>query len=218
MDFHFRVIEQNVPLLIKGLQLTLQITLIALVIGVVLGAAFCAVRLSSSSAFDRMVRGYVLFFRSTPEMILIFWGYFCIPFIFDIRVSGMWIGSIVLGMVTAAYLTEIFRAGIQAVPDGEVEAARALGLHGYPLWRFVIIPQAMRLMVPPLVNYFTELLKNTSLLSGIGVAELALQAYLVGGQTYRYVEMLTAVAFIYFAIIFPLSILSRRLEYAEAGR
>ena len=215
MDFQFRVIEQNMPLLLQGLWVTLQITLVAVVLGVTLGALLCAGRLSASRGLDRFVRGYVLFFRATPEMVLIFWGYFCVPLIFNIKVSGLWTGSVALGLVTAAYLAEIFRAGIQAVPKGEVEAGRALGVKGYPLWRFVILPQALRLMVPPLVNYFTELLKNTTLLSGIGVAELALQAYLVGGQTFRYVEMLSAIALIYFAIIFPLSVLSRRLEHRE---
>ncbi len=101
---------------------------------------------------------------------------------------------------------------------GEIEAATALGISGYARWRFIILPQALRLMVPPLVNYFTELLKNTTLLSGIGVAELALQAYLLGGQTFRYVEFLSAIALIYFAVIFPASLLSRRLEHRQVPR
>jgi His/Glu/Gln/Arg/opine family amino acid ABC transporter permease subunit len=218
MEFHYKVVLQNYPLLIDGLWITVQVTLIALVIGILLGTAICAMRLSGARAADRIAAAYIVFFRATPEMVLIFWGYFCIPLIFQLRVSGLWTGSIVLGLVTAAYLAEIFRAGIKAVPKGEVEAATALGLKFRPKWRFVILPQAMRLMVPPLVNYFTELLKNTSLLSGIGVAELALQAYLLGGQTYRYVEFLSAIALIYFAIIFPLSLLSRRLEHSEVRR
>ncbi len=216
MDFRYQIIGQNWPLLIEGLWITLQVTGIALTIGIILGAALCAIRLSGRRLSDRFASGYILFFRATPEMVLIFWGYFCVPLIFQIRVSGLWTGSITLGLVTAAYLAEIFRAGVMAVPKGQIEAATSIGLRGYPKWRFVILPQALRLMVPPLVNYFTELLKNTTLLSGIGVAELALQAYLLGGQTYRYVEFLSAIALIFFAIIFPLSLLSRRLEHREA--
>ncbi len=218
MEFHYKVVLQNYPLLIEGFWITVQVTLIALTIGILLGAAICATRLSGKRALDRTASAYIFFFRATPEMVLIFWAYFCIPLIFQLRVSGLWSGSIVLGLVTAAYLAEIFRAGINAVPQGEIEAATALGLKFSPKWRFVILPQAMRLMVPPLVNYFTELLKNTTLLSGIGVAELALQAYLLGGQTFRYVEFLSAIALIYFAIIFPLSLLSRRLEHREVQR
>ena len=215
MEFQYKVVLQNYPLLIEGFWITVQVTLIALTIGVLLGAAICSLRLGGNRMFDRLAAGYILFFRATPEMVLIFWGYFCVPLIFQLKVSGLWTGSITLGLVTAAYLAEIFRAGINAVPKGEVEAATALGLKAYPKWRFIILPQAMRLMVPPLVNYFTELLKNTTLLSGIGVAELALQAYLLGGQTFRYVEFLSAIALIYFAIIFPLSLLSRQLEHRE---
>ena len=218
MEFQFKVITQNYPLLIQGFWITMQVTLIALVIGIVLGAIFCAMRLNGGRTLDRIAAGYIVFFRATPEMVLIFWGYFCVPLIFQMKVSGLWAGSATLGLVTAAYLAEIFRAGINAVPRGEFEAATALGLKGYPKWRFIILPRALRLMVPPLVNYFTELLKNTTLLSGIGVAELALQAYLLGGQTFRYVEFLSAIALIYFAIIFPLSLLSRRLEHHEVRR
>ena len=212
MDFRLGVVLANYPPLLEGVVLTLWAAAVALSIGVVLGALGCAVRLSERPLLDRAVRGYVLFFRTTPEMVLIFWGYFCVPYLFKLKVSGFWIGAVVLGLVAAAYLTEIFRAGVHAVPRGQVEATLALGLRRYPRWRFVILPQALRLMVPPLVNYFTELLKNTTLLSSIGVAELALQAYLLGGQTYRYVEFLSAIALIYFAIIFPLSMASRRLE------
>lgn len=212
MDFRLQVVLSNYPPLLEGVVLTLWAAAVALTIGVVLGALGCAVRLSGRPLFDRIARGYVLFFRTTPEMVLIFWGYFCVPYLFKLKVSGFWTGSIVLGLVAAAYFTEIFRAGVQAVPRGQVEASLALGLGRYPRWRFVILPQALRLMVPPIVNYLTELLKNTTLLSSIGVAELALQAYLLGGQTYRYVEFLSAIALVYFAIIFPLSMASRRLE------
>lgn len=218
MDFQLRVILNHYPLLLEGLRLTLLIAAVALLTGVVLGALLCALRLGRGRLASAAARAYIAFFRVTPEMILIFWGYFCIPMLFAQKVSGFWTGSLVLGLVAAAYLAEIFRAGIIAVPAGETEAARALGLRGVPLWRLVILPRALRLMVPALVNYFTELLKNTSLLSAIGVAELALQAYLLGGQTFRYVEFLSAIALLYFAIIFPFSLWSRRLEQPRRPR
>jgi ABC-type amino acid transport system permease subunit len=161
--------------------------------------------------------GFIQFFRTTPEMILIFWGYYCLPLLLDWQISGFWTGSLVLGLVAAAYLAEIFRAGIEAIPRGQWEAARALGLHAYPLWRRVVLPQSLRLMVPPFVNYFTELVKNTTLLSAIGVGELSLQAYLLGGQTFRYVEFLTVIAFGYFLVIFPATVLARRLERGAAN-
>ncbi len=212
MEFNWRIIIQNSDLLVQGVIMTFQIILISLIVGVIFGSVICAVRLSKFNTLAKIAAGYILFFRSTPEMILIFWGYFCVPMIFEIRVSGLWTGSVTLGLVTAAYLAEIFRAGFNSVPVGQIEAATALGLKLFPRWRFIIAPQLLRIMVPPMFNYFTELVKNTSLLSGIGVAELALQAYLLGGQTFRYVEFLSAIAVLYFLIIFPLSFISRKLE------
>lgn len=217
MKFNLAILVQHYPPLITGLVLTLVIALIALSIGIVGGGLLCAARLSKQRALNRLAYGFIVFFRVTPEMILIFWAYYCVPLVFGLRVSGLWAGSVTLGLVAAAYLAEIFRAGILALPRGQTEAAWSLGMRGAALWRFVVLPQALRLMVPAFMNYFTELMKNTTLLSAIGVGELALQAYLLGGQTYRYLEFLSAIALVYFLLIFPFSLASRRLEHrAEA--
>lgn len=212
MEFNTGVLAQHWPLLLQGLRMTVAATAVALAIGIVGGALFCALARSRRPWATRTARAYIHFFRVTPEMILIFWGYFCLPELLGLQLSGFWTGAGTLGLVAAAYLAEIFRAGIQAVPKGQWEAARALGLHAVPLWGRIVLPQALRLMIPPFVNYFTELMKNTTLLSAIGVGELALQAYLLGGQTFRYVEFLTAIAIGYFLVIFPTSLLARRLE------
>lgn len=217
MDYNWNVVFRNYELLIQGLAITVQVTLISVLIGFLIGGVVCAARLSKTNLIKNFAIGYILFFRATPEMILIFWAYFCVPMIFEFKVSGFWTGSVALGLVTAAYLAEIFRAGFNAIPVGQLEAADSLGLKFYVKWRFIITPQLMKIMIPPLFNYFTELLKNTSLLSGIGVAELALQAYLLGGQTFRYVEFLSAIAILYFLMIFPLSFISRKLELKGAN-
>ena len=217
MDYNWNVVFRNYDLLIQGLAITVQVTLISVLIGFLFGGIVCAARLSKTNLIKNLAIGYILFFRATPEMILIFWAYFCVPMIFEFKVSGFWTGSVALGLVTAAYLAEIFRAGFNAIPVGQIDAADSLGLNFYVKWRFIIAPQLMKIMIPPLFNYFTELLKNTSLLSGIGVAELALQAYLLGGQTFRYVEFLTAIAILYFLMIFPLSFISRKLELKGAN-
>tara|TARA_B100000900_G_scaffold222497_1_gene188862 strand:+ start:198 stop:851 length:654 start_codon:yes stop_codon:yes gene_type:complete len=217
MDYNWNVVFRNYELLIQGLAITVQVTLISVLIGFLIGGIVCSARLSKTNLIKNFAKGYILFFRATPEMILIFWAYFCVPMIFEFKVSGFWTGSVALGLVTAAYLAEIFRAGFNAIPVGQLEAAESLGLKFYVKWRFIITPQLMKIMIPPLFNYFTELLKNTSLLSGIGVAELALQAYLLGGQTFRYVEFLSAIAILYFLMIFPLSFISRKLELKGAN-
>ena len=217
MTFQWDLLARYWPVLLQGLWVTLAVAVVGLSIAILGGALICAARRSDRAALSAAARAYIAFFRITPEVVLIFWAYFCIPLITGWRVSGFWAGSITLGLIGAAYLAEIFRGGIETVPKGQNEAAMALGLRAWPRWRKIVLPQALRFSVPPLVNYFTEFLKNTTLLSAIGVSELSLQAYLLGGQTFRYVEFLTAIAFVYFALIFPFSLLSRRLELRHAG-
>lgn len=217
MSFQWDLLARYWPVLLQGLWVTLAVAAVGLTIAILGGALICAARRSDRAALSGAARAYIAFFRITPEVVLIFWAYFCIPLITGWRVSGFWAGSVTLGLIGAAYLAEIFRGGIETVPKGQSEAAMALGLRAWPRWRKIVLPQALRFSVPPLVNYFTEFLKNTTLLSAIGVSELSLQAYLLGGQTFRYVEFLTAIAFVYFALIFPFSLLSRRLELRHAG-
>ncbi|MBX3598907.1 MAG: amino acid ABC transporter permease [Rhizobiaceae bacterium] len=204
--------------LIDGARITLAITLVGAIIAISGGSAICAMRISSYRTLRAFARANILFFRVTPEVILIFWAYYCIPLIFDTTVSGFWSGSVVLGLIGAAYLAEIFRAGIAAVPRGQSEAAEALGLKAFPKWTFVILPQALKLVIAPLVNYFSEFLKNTTLLSAIGVMDLSLQAYLLGGQTFQYLSFLSAIAIIYFAMIFPVTLYARHLEAKLSDR
>lgn len=212
MTFHTGVLYAHYPALLSGLMVTCLATLIALSIGLVVGALLVALRLSGGRWARRFVDGYLTFFRTTPEMVLIFWAYFCLPVVLGIQMSGLVAGSLSLGLVTAAYLAEIFRAGIQSVPKGQFEAGRALGLTAFPLWTRVVLPQGVPLMTPPFINYLTELIKNTTLLAAIGVAELAYEAYNLGAQTFRYFEFITAIGLGYFIVIFPISLLSRRLE------
>jgi His/Glu/Gln/Arg/opine family amino acid ABC transporter permease subunit len=212
------LILRNSGALIDGAKITLAITLAGAIIAIVGGSVVCAMRISSASALRALARTYILFFRITPEVILIFWAYYCIPLIFATTVSGFWSGTVVLGLIGAAYLAEIFRAGIEAVPKGQKEAAEALGLKAFPKWSFVVLPQALKMVIAPLVNYFSEFLKNTTLLSAIGVMDLTLQAYLLGGQTYQYITFLSAIAIIYFAMIFPVTLYARHLEARLSNR
>jgi ABC-type amino acid transport system permease subunit len=156
-------------------------------------------------------------------MVVVFWVYFCLPLILTIRLSAIACGLIALSLYASAFLAEIFRAGVQSVPKGQIEAAHTLGLHPAALWLKIIIPQATKNMLQPFMNFLTELLKASALLSAIGVAELVYRASIIGGQTYRYFELLTAIAVLYFVIIFPISLIARnweaRVELARnAGR
>lgn len=212
MRFDPAFIWRHADVLFAGLLVTLQILAVGGAIAIVGGALVCAARIGAGALMRRIAIGYIVFFRTTPEVILIFWAYYCVPFVFGARVSGFWAGTITLGLIGAAYVAEILRGGIASVPKGQREAAASLGLPGYPTWRCVILPQALRLSVPPFVNYFTEFLKNTTLLAAIGVADLALAAFTLGGQTYRHFEFLTAIAILYVLMILPVSLYARTLE------
>ena len=212
MRFDPAFIWLHADVLLFGLLVTLSILAVGGVIAVVGGAFVLAARIGMGALMRRLSIGYIVFFRTTPEVVLIFWAYYCIPFVFDQRLTGFWAGSITLGLIGAAYLAEILRGGIDAVPKGQREAAISLGLPAYATWRCIILPQALRLSVPPFVNYFTEFLKNTTLLAAIGVADLALAAFTLGGQTYRHFEFLTAIAILYFLMILPVSLYARTLE------
>jgi ABC-type amino acid transport system permease subunit len=166
----------------------------------------------------QLATNFIDFFRTIPEMVLIFWVYSCLPLLFDLRLSAETCGILALSLYSGAFLAEIFRAGILAVPREQIEGALALGLPKIPVWRFVILPQAIRRMMPAFVNFLTELIKASSLLSAIGITELVYQASTLGAQTFRYVEFLSAIALLYFLIILPFSLYSRRSEMVLVRR
>ena len=212
MEFDVGLIVRNAPVLLEGLWITLAALGMSLAIGVPIGLVLCGFKLGGGQAARRFAGGYVTVFRTIPEMVLIFWMFYCLPSITGQRVSGLFAGSLALGLVAGAYLCEIFRAGVQSVGSGQWEAARALSLPRSALWLRVIVPQAGRLAIPPLINLLTELLKGTTLLATIGVADLALKAYVLGAQTFRYFEFLTAIAIAYFIVIFPIARFAARVE------
>ncbi len=218
MEFDTTVITRNAGLLGQGLVLTLWITGASLLAGMALGLPIAAARMHPRAIAQRAARAYIAFFRTTPELVLIFWAYFCLPPIFGLRLSAPVSGILSLSLVCGAYMAEIFRAGVESVPRGQVEAGRALGLSSLAIWITILLPQAVRRMMPALLNYLTELLKNSTLLAGIGVAELAYQAYTLGAMTYRYMELLSSIAIIFFIVIFPLSLAARGVESRMARR
>lgn len=212
MDLNFNVVLNNLPALWQAAQITLFSFVIALAIGLPIGIMLCGLRLRPRGLSGRLAQAYITMFRAIPEMVLIFWMFYCLPPLLDFRISGLLSGSLALGLVTGAYLAEIFRGGVQSVSAGQWEASDALTLPRHAIWLRVVVPQAARLAIPPFINYMTELLKGTTLLATIGVADLAFRSYVLGAQTFRYFEFLTAIAILYFLIIFPVA---RFAEYVE---
>ena len=210
MTFDLNLILRNLPALAHGAAMTLLIVLCALAIGIPGGITVCALERHRNGALRAFGRIYVNVFRNTPEVVVIFWVYYCLPQILGLRMSGFTTGVLALGMAGAAFMAEIFRAGIEAVPRAQSEAAQALGLPPLVRWAFVVLPQALRVMLPNLLNYLIELMKHSTLLSAIGVAELAHAAFAIGGQTFRYFEFFTAIGIFFLAMILPISLLERR--------
>jgi His/Glu/Gln/Arg/opine family amino acid ABC transporter permease subunit len=212
MHFDSSVIWQNLPALLSGIWLTIVIVVLSLLVGTVIGLVVCGGMLLGGPIVSRLSGAYVGLFRALPEPIIIFWLYYCAPLILNEKLSAFETGAIALAIPSGAYLAETFRAGILAVPVGQIEAGRAIGLSGIWLIWDVIGPQAARTMIPPMLGIVTLLIKNSALVSAIGVEELFYHATVLGGQTFHYFEFMTVTAGIYFCLIVPLSALLQRYE------
>jgi His/Glu/Gln/Arg/opine family amino acid ABC transporter permease subunit len=218
MSFDTSLLWQNFPVLASGVWMTLALVIVSLAIGIVIGLIICAGMLLGRGIAYYMSASYVALFRALPEPVIIFWLYYCAPLILNTKLSAFEAGTIALAIPTGAYLAEIFRAGIEAVPRGQFEAARAVGLSPISVVWDVVAPQALRMMIPPMLGISTILIKNSALVSAIGVGELFYQAMVLGGQTLRYFEFLTAIAIMYFALILPLSLLVQHQERRLLGK
>lgn len=212
MTFDVSAVIDAFPVLLGGLRTTLILVLASLAIGIAIGAVGCFGRLLGTGPLAWLAGAYVGVFRGIPETVLIFWIYFCGPLVLDVRLSDLGSGILALSLVSGAYLTEIFRAGVNAVPYGQTEAARALGLSPYRRARHVVVPQALRIMLPTFIGFITILLKNSALVSAIGVGELFYHAMTLSTKNYKYFEIYTAVGIMYFLLIFPLSLAARNAE------
>lgn len=212
MSFDASVIWQNWPLLLAGVGLTIVLVVVALAVGIVIGLLACAGSLLGSGFAYHLSVAYIGLFRGLPETVIVFWLYYCAPLILNTKLSAFEAAVIALSIPSGAYLAEIFRAGIEAVPRGQIDAARAIGLSPFWLAWDVVGPQALRMMIPPMLGIVAILIKNSALVSAIGVEELFYRATVLSGQTFRHFELLTAAAVIYFLMILPLSILVQRQE------
>ncbi|MEH1949071.1 MAG: ABC transporter permease subunit [Nostoc sp.] len=211
------VVLQAFPRLLQGALITLQLTILSVVFGLIGGSLIGIVRLSDIAPVRWLARAYVDFFRGTPLLVQIFMIYFGFPailqefgwtFSFD-RLSA---GVIALSLNSAAYIAEVVRAGIQSIEPGQAEAAKSLGLSSVQTMSYVIFPQAFRRMIPPLGNEFISLLKDTSLVSVIGFEELLRKGQLIVADNYRAFEIYAGVAVVYLCLTLLSSQAFSRLE------
>ncbi len=199
------------PLLLRGLVVTVQATLVGSVVAMVLGLVFALLRRSRLAVVRVVTGGFVEFVRSTPLLVQLYFLFFVLPSL-GITLSGFQAGVIGLGVHYATYTSEVYRAGIEGVPRGQWEAATALNLPTSRVWRSVILPQAIPRVLPALGNYVIAMFKETPLLSAITVLEMLAVAKALGGQTFRYLEPLTLVGLLFLLVSLPASLTVRRLE------
>ncbi|WP_324013421.1 MULTISPECIES: amino acid ABC transporter substrate-binding protein/permease [unclassified Microbacterium] len=209
----FSVAAKYWPALMEGLWLTILSTIIAIIAAFVLGIVFGFGRISKIAPYRWIATAYVYVFRGTPILVQAFFVFFAVPQLFPgLQFNPFVAGAITLSLNTGAYMTEVIRGGIQAVDPGQAEASRSLGLGHAKTMQKVVLPQAFRIMIPSFVNQGIITLKDTSLLSVIGLAELTFQSRQIIASTYLSAQVLTIVAVIYFVVITLLTVLANRLE------
>ena len=193
------------------LRLTLGITAAASVVAVTLGLALALARGSGARSVSWPTYGFVEFIRSTPIPIQLFFVYYALPAV-GVRLSALATGILVLGVHYACYMSEVYRAGIEAVPRGQWEACVALSLPTWRTWRAVILPQVVRRVLPSTGNQVIALFKETPFLIVIGVLEMVTVANQLAATRYRYIEPITIAGLIFLAASYPTSVLLRKLE------
>lgn len=220
-DFDFDVIQRSWVYLFKeGMTFTLTLTAMAMVGGIFFGTLLAMMRLSKFKALSMFAAGYVNLVRSIPLLLVIFWFYFLVPYIgawiigspTPIKVGAFWSSVITFTMFEAAYYSEIMRAGIQAIPRGQVWAGYALGLNYWQTMGTIVLPQAFRNMLPILLTQTIILFQDTSLVYVLSITDFLGAAAKVAQRDGRLVEMYTFAALVYFVICFGLSLLVKRLQ------
>lgn len=198
-------------LLLDSFLTTLLLSTIAVVVGTFVGATVAVLRTLNVGILNIVLRAYVELFRGTPLLMQLFFVYFGLPML-GVNVDKFWAAFSAISLYTGAYVAEVFRAGVEAVPRGQVEAATALGLSFGQRLTYVICPQALRVSLPPLVGVYVSVIKDTSLATVIGYNELMRRAMELVLQYGRPLEILLTVGILYFIICFPISKFSEWLE------
>jgi len=216
--FNLRVLGQTWPLLLEGLRVTILLGVTSIVLGIAGGLLLALLRLYGPKAARGGAAGYIDLFRAIPLLVLLVVIYYALPFV-GIRLTSFAAATAALSLVSSAYAAEIFRAGIEAVPSGQFEAARAIGLHWWPMMRLVVLPQAVRIVVPPMTGNCINVVKDTALASVVAMPDLLKQATQAQALAANPTPLIGA-ALVYIALLLPLVRLVARLErrFAAARR
>ena len=204
--------------LVEAARWTIVLSMIAFVGGAIIGLPIALMRVSKSRVLRGLASGYIQLIQGTPLLIVLFLSYFGLG-ILGYKLDPLVAAGISFTIYAAAFLGEIWRGCIEAVPKTQWEASDCLGLNSFQQYAYVILPQAMRIAIPPTVGFMVQIVKNTSLASVIGFVELARAGQIVNNSTFEPFVIFSSVAAIYFVLCYPLSVAARTLERkANAGR
>jgi len=216
MEWSFAPVIANLDILLLGLLNTLKVTGLALSLGVPLGLALALMRLSQVRPVSMVSAFIIEFFRTTPPLVQLFWFFFAFPILFNINMTPYLAAVVTFSIQSSAFFAEIFRSGIQSIDHGQWEGSKAIGMSRNQSLRRVILPQAVKRMIPAFMERSIELLKTTTLVSTIAYTDLMYQANSIAQSTFRPLEVYTVVALIYFVLIFAFSQLSIIIEHRLA--
>jgi polar amino acid transport system permease protein len=216
--FRWDVIAGNLDFILSGLQLTVLISATALVFALIGGLALALLDLSRFAALRALGLAIGEIIRNTPILVQLLWVYYVLPIVFDIGISSLAAISIGLSVYMAAFISEVYRAGIQAVPKGHREAAQVLGLTSFQSFRRIVLPQAVRMTLPPLASNFVQLIKFSSLGAVVSVSEITRRGMELSSATFRPLEIFSFIALVYFCICWPLAMAIRLWERRLARR
>jgi polar amino acid transport system permease protein len=198
--------------LVAAVRWTLLLSLVALIGGGVLGLLIAILRTTSSRFLRLLTSGYIQLFQGTPVLMQLFVFYYGLAVLFDLQVDAWPAVALAFTLYSGAFLGEIWRGSIQAIPRTQWEASACLSLGYFQQLRFVILPQAMRISIPPTVGFLVQLIKNTSIAAIIGFVEVTRAGQLIVNVTFQPMVVYPLVAALYFAVCWPLSLLARNLE------
>lgn len=211
-DWNFNVIFSHKQAFVSGALVTLELAVLTIFFGTIIGFIFYLLKDSDNKIISEITRWIIEILRATPVLVFLIWLFYAITPLIGIDVSAFWTAVIGISLILGAFCSEIFRAGMNSIHRGQIEAGKAAGLSKLQSLRHIIFPQAMKVILPPLTGRYIETIKLTSLASVIAVNELLHQGNNLISISYRPLEVYTVVALIYLAIIMPMTFLLQKLE------
>jgi polar amino acid transport system permease protein len=211
VNFDLNYLAKITPALLQGAIVTVQVTIMGTILAAILGLGVAMLNRSRFAPVRFVTQAVVLFVRNTPLLIQLFFLYYVLP-LFGVSMSAIFTGVVALGVHYAAYMSEVYRAGIAAVPRGQWEAAHALNMTRAQTWRRVILPQAVPPIIPPLGNYAIAMFKETPILATIGILEMMGMGLAEAARSYRYYEPLTLVGILFLIFSLVSAVAIRLLE------